>query len=280
MLLTFPATAGRRLLSESPGRRRLAFACLTIAVLGLAIALAFLRSQRTRSLETIAYGGTGPPTLVLLHGYGATAEQWVPFTRTILLPPGGRFVFPQAPEAMYPMAGLAFGRGWWPLDLASHIPPGQSTPDISATRPEGIKSAASLVRDLLRSLSSAPGGPILLGGFSQGAMVSAEVAFLSDEPMSNLTGLILLSGTIVDEQTWERHFARRRGLPVFISHGRRDTILPFEVADRLRTKLTAAGLNVAWVPFDGGHEMPAEVVVRLNKFISDCVRGNREQVAP
>jgi phospholipase/carboxylesterase len=257
-------------------RRRFALICLTIAAAGLAIALTFLPSDRIRSLETIASGGAGPPTLVLLHGYGATAEQWVPFTRTILLPPGGRFVFPQAPGAMYPSAGTAFGRGWWPLDLASHIPPGRSVPDISATRPEGIKLASSLVRDLLRSISSTPGGPILLGGFSQGAMVSAEVAFLSDEPLS---GLILLSGTIVDEETWERHFAGRRGLPVFIAHGRYDTILPFEVADRLRTKLTAAGLDVTWYPFDGGHEMPAEVVVRLNKFITDCIRRNSDQAA-
>ncbi len=249
-------------------------ACLTIAAAGLAIALTLLQRDRARQLETLAYGGTGPPTLVLLHGYGATAEQWVPFTRTILLPPGGRFVFPQAPDAMYPMAGVAFGRGWWPLDLASHIPPGKSVPDISATRPEGIKRASSLVRDLLRDLSSAPGGPILLGGFSQGAMVSAEVAFLSDQPMR---GLILLSGTIVDEENWERHFSRRRGLPVFIAHGRHDRVLPFEVADRMRTKLAAAGLDVTWVPFDGGHEMPAEVVVRLNKFTSDCIRGSSGQ---
>ena len=44
--------------------------------------------------------------------------------------------------------------------------------------------------------------PIVLGGFSQGAMTSAEIAFHSDQ---ELAGLILLSGTTVDEEGWAEH---------------------------------------------------------------------------
>ena len=29
-----------------------------------------------------------------------------------------------------------------------------------------------------------------------------------------------------------------------------------------------AGLRVTWLPFDGGHEMPAEVVTALNTFLA------------
>ena len=63
----------------------------------------------------------------------------------------------------------------------------------------------------------------MLGGFSQGAMVASEVAFRSDTP---LAGLILLSGTTVDEASWRAHYASRRGLPVFVAHGRRDGVWP------------------------------------------------------
>jgi phospholipase/carboxylesterase len=220
--------------------------------------------SRRPELATVVYGGPGPPTLVLLHGYGSSAERWEPFTKTIRWPQGGRFVFPQGPEVFARSDGGLEGRAWWPLDLLSHIPPGQSLPDLSATKPEGLKVAASLVEDLLDRLERSPGGPIVLGGYSQGAMVASEVAFRSDV---ELRALVLLSGTLVDEASWERHFDRRRGTPVFLSHGRADRTLPFAAAERFRSKLEAAGVKVTWVPFDGGHEIPAMVVIELNRFI-------------
>jgi phospholipase/carboxylesterase len=55
---------------------------------------------------------------------------------------------------------------------------------------------------------------------------------------------------------------------VFISHGRRDDILPFAAADRLQQTLRQAGLRVTWYPFEGGHEIPAEVVTGLNQFLA------------
>jgi phospholipase/carboxylesterase len=78
----------------------------------------------------------------------------------------------------------------------------------------------------------------------------------------------------VDERSWESRFNQRRGLPVFIAHGRKDRTLPFEAADRLRQKLEAAGLQVTWFPFDGGHDMPASVVVALNDFLARLPPGS------
>jgi phospholipase/carboxylesterase len=229
--------------------------------------------NRRPELATVVYGGPGPPTLVLLHGYGSSAERWEPFIRTIRWPQGGRFVFPQGPDVAARSDGTSDGRAWWGLDLLSHIPPGQSLPDLSETKPEGLKVAAALVEDLLEGLQRSPGGPIVLGGFSQGAMVASEVAFRSDV---KLRALVLLSGTPVDEASWERHFDRRRGTPVFLSHGRADRTLPFAAAERFRLKLEAAGVKVTWVPFDGGHEIPAAVVIALNSFIDglELARGS------
>jgi predicted esterase len=96
-------------------------------------------------------------------------------------------------------------------------------------------------------------------------MVAAQVAFQSEEPLS---ALILLSGTLVDEPAWKANFARRKGLRVFIAHGRADPTLSFEAADRMRSEMIAAGIEVTWFPFDGGHETPATVVTALNEFLS------------
>ena len=190
----------------------------------------------------------------------------MPFTQTFDWPRPGRFVFPQGPDTVERSAGPAVGRAWWPLDLRGSIPPGGSSPDLSHTRPRGLKPAADEVVLLLENLSRTPGGPLVLGGFSQGAMVASEVAYRTDVP---LAGLVLLSGTPVDEEVWKSGYGQRRGLPVFISHGRADPVLPFSGSDRMQHDLAAAGNRVTWVPFDGGHEMPAEVVIALNKFLRE-----------
>jgi phospholipase/carboxylesterase len=96
-------------------------------------------------------------------------------------------------------------------------------------------------------------------------MVACQIAFTSDEP---LAALVILSGTPINERSWRTQMQRRKGLPVFISHGRNDTILPFELAERLKAEMVATGLAVTFIPFDGSHEIPVEVVIALNDFLS------------
>ena len=105
----------------------------------------------------------------------------------------------------------------------------------------------------------------MIGGYSQGAMISANVAFTTDEPLASL---ILFSPSFVNEAGWRAGMPARKGLRVFVSHGRRDDILPFDGSERLAQAMRDAGLRVTWVPFDGGHEIPIEVVTALNRFLA------------
>jgi phospholipase/carboxylesterase len=211
-------------------------------------------------LDSLVQGGDGPPTVVLLHGYGSRAEDWLQFNEQFSFPPNTRVIFPQAP-LRGPFTGQ---RGWWWLNINNNIPEGQRLPDYSNKSPGGIAVAAKLVRDRL----ALERGPIILGGFSQGAMTSAEIAFNSDQ---DLAGLILLGGTTVHEERWAEHFAGRRHLPIFIAHGRSDGVLSFEQMERFQARLKAFGLNVTWLPFDGGHDIPAHVVRAMNEFVSRAV---------
>ena len=212
-------------------------------------------------LNAIVHGGSGPPSLVLLHGYGSRAEDWLQFESKFSLPANTRLVYLQAP-----LRGPSSGRrGWWWLNLNGHIPPGEEFADYSKLHPPGIQAAARKVRTALEDIQQ----PLILGGFSQGAMTSAEVAFHSDQ---DLAGLILLSGTTVDEDGWAEHFAGRRLLPIFIAHGRRDSVLPFERMERFQARLKASGLNVTWLPFDGDHAIPDEVVTEMSAFVRRVVQ--------
>jgi phospholipase/carboxylesterase len=57
-------------------------------------------------------------------------------------------------------------------------------------------------------------------------------------------------------------------VPVFMSHGKGDPVLPFQIADDLHGLLRAAHHEVTWVPFAGGHEIPAPVLSQLHSFLA------------
>ena len=249
---------------------------LAIAALGLRPASSTLVRNQSSRLDTFEVG-TGRLPLILLHGYAAEAREWLPFSQTIAVHDNRRFVFPQAPEETVPPDGPTGKYGWWRLDLGSYRvgTNGHSYPDMHAAQPAGLAKSAAKVRLLIADLHHREPFAttrVILGGFSQGAMIAAEVAFRTAEP---LQAVILLSPTFVDEQRWMEGMPHRKGLPVFISHGRRDDVLPFAASERLAKAMEDAGLKVTWVPFDGVHETPASVVTELNKFLAEVDPGER-----
>jgi len=229
-------------------------------------------NKAPKPLRVVTAGGNGPTTFVLLHGFGSNAERWLPFANAISLHVAkgqgqGHFVFPEGPFATTPPAGPKGGRAWWPLQLDSYIRSPGTLPDMSQASPVGIEDAANRAGALLASLNSGwlhKPKRTILGGFSQGAMVAMET-LLTKAP--KLDALVLLSGTLVNEAKWRTLYAAHKGLPVFIAHGRTDEVLPFALAERMAQQLENAGLKVRWFPFDGGHEIPAEVVDALNRFL-------------
>jgi phospholipase/carboxylesterase len=241
-------------------------AALAVAAVGLRPAQATLVRNASSHLDTWEVGA-GKLPLILLHGYASAPREWLPFSHTILIHRDRRFVFPRAPEETVPPDGPSGARAWWRLELSTYRE-GNALPDLSRAQPPGLVAAAEKVRLLIGDLQHREPFPVdrvMLGGFSQGGMIAAEVAFRTAQP---LEALILLSPTFVDEQQWIEGMSRRKGLPVFISHGRRDDVLPFAASERLQQAMRQAGLRVTWVPFEGVHETPAFVVTELNKFLA------------
>jgi phospholipase/carboxylesterase len=211
-------------------------------------------------------GGGDGPVVVLLHGFGAPGDDLVPLWRVLAAPTGTRFVFPAAPIDLGP--SYLGGRAWWHIDLEERMRRqalGEKR-DLSEV-PEGLDLARgqldALLDDVERTLRP-PTGKMLLGGFSQGAMLALDTALRSTRP---LAGLVLLSGTHIAANEWAARFEARRALPVFMSHGQADEILPFAVSEALRATLNDNGLPVEWISFRGGHGIPASVVDAAGAFV-------------
>ncbi|MGH7260858.1 MAG: alpha/beta hydrolase [Nitrospiraceae bacterium] len=210
-------------------------------------------------------GGGDGPVVVLLHGWGAPGDDLVPLGQEIDAPRGTRFVFPEAPLSL--QMGFGDSRGWWMLDIEKRqreIAAGRAR-DLSREVPKGLAEARAKVIALLDELERRAGArQIVLGGFSQGAMLACDVALRTGTP---LAGLVLLSGTLLAADEWTPLMPKRKGLKVFQSHGSADPLLPYFIAEQLRDVLKQGGLSVDWVSFRGGHEIPGTVLDRLGAFL-------------
>lgn len=210
-------------------------------------------------------GGGAGPVVVLLHGWGAPGDDLVPLGSEIDAPTGTRFVFPEAPLTL--QMGFGESRGWWMLDIERRqreIAAGR-TRDLSREVPKGLAEARAKVIALLDELEHRLGTKqIILGGFSQGAMLACDVALHSGKPVA---GLVMLSGTLLAADEWTSLMPKRKGLKVFQSHGSLDPLLPSSMAEQLRDLLAQAGLSVEWIGFRGGHEIPGIVLDKLGGFL-------------
>lgn len=215
-------------------------------------------------------GGGSGPVVVLMHGYGAPGTDLVPLWRELRVPHDVRFVFPEAPVE------LGFGgRAWWPIDmqrLQERFSPG-AVDRLTAEVPPGVSEARDALVELLDALERDHGArpeQIILGGFSQGAMLATDTVLRTARPFG---ALAILSGTIISHPEWQPLLAARHGLRVLQSHGRADPVLPFAVAEQLRSELSGAGLNVEFVPFNGGHGIGGSVLDALGTLIGRVAAG-------
>ncbi len=217
------------------------------------------------AVQIVGDADTTGPVVVLLHGFGAAGNDLVPLGRAISAPAGTRFVFPEAPVGLGREYGG--GRAWWMINMEERVRRlALGLHDIDRI-PEGLDEARAKVEGLLDEVEATlrpPPGKLVLGGFSQGAMLSLDVALRSSR---TLAGLVLMSGTHIAANEWAPRFEARRGLPVFMSHGEGDDLLPFSVSEALRDTLRAHGIPVEWVPFRGGHGIPPNVVFGAAAFL-------------
>jgi len=201
--------------------------------------------------------------VVLLHGFGAPGDDLVSLAQELPLSPGTRYVFPEAP------IDLGGGRAWWNIDWQERARYERSNDAAGYAQlvPPGLEAAELALNALLDHLEKkwhvAP-NQIVLGGFSQGSMLAVAVAARrAHKPRF----LVILSGALVAAPHWIPQAPSLKGLPVFESHGTVDPTLPLAQAELLRDQLGAAGAQVAWMTFRGGHGIPREVLDALRTFL-------------
>ncbi|AKQ68875.1 phospholipase/carboxylesterase family protein [Myxococcus hansupus] len=223
-------------------------------------------------VDALPEGATPDLVVILSHGLGAPATDLVPMGPELMalqpvLAQRVRFVFPGAP-----LAYAYGGRAWFPLPDAVMRGEQRDWEAFARDVPPGMPAARRALMSVVDAVSASmklPYGRIVLGGFSQGGMMSTDVALRLDEPIA---GLAILSGTLTSEPEWRKRAEGRKGLPVFQAHGRMDPLLPLPTAERLRDMFVASGLTVDFHAYDMPHAIVSEELEALAAFLAARVK--------
>lgn len=210
--------------------------------------------------------GSTDAAVVMLHGYGADMNDLAPL-RDYLDPQGlWHWYFPNGPVRV-PFGGMWEGRAWFPIDMAElerAMQENRHRHFADKRPPEFVASLDVIAAELVELRQRHPS--IVLGGFSQGAMMASHLA-----ARVGATALVILSGTLIDRAGLEAS-PPTAAVPFFQSHGDSDPLLSLAQAKDLYQVLEQKGWSGLWAPFRGGHEIPAPILKTLSHFLMQVLK--------
>jgi len=204
------------------------------------------------------------PVVVMLHGWGGDeCAMWL-FKRVV--PAMAAIITPRAPIE------LEHGSFIWFDYLDSGRQPDSESLHGSLTKLEHFITALPDVYPI------DPDRLVLLG-FSQGAAISNSLVLTQSR--QNIAGLVSLSSFTPDLPELTDQADSLNGLPVFITHGVRDEIIPVERAQTTRDLYTRLGADVTYREYSTGHKVHTDGLKALGQWLRDILceptRGNYDQ---
>jgi phospholipase/carboxylesterase len=201
------------------------------------------------SLRALERPAAGEPegALVLLHGRGADEQDLFPLLDA--LDPMQRLhgYTPRAPLTLPPG-----GAHWYMVPRVGYPDPG--------TFAEGFGALTEWFDAL-----PFPAERIVLGGFSQGAVMSYALGLGKGRPRTE--ALLAISGFMPTVEGWapdlEPPFQ-----PVGIVHGTHDPVIPVEFARQARSRLDAAGAGVLYREFPIEHWIDPQEIALLRTLVA------------
>jgi len=201
----------------------------------------------TLAFEERPAAGEALGALVLIHGRGANEHDLVPLLDA--LDPERRLdgFCPRGPLSLPPG-----GAHWYAVPRVGHPDP--------ETFAAGYAAAGAFVDGL-------PYERIVLGGFSQGAVMALSVGLGRGRPAP--AAVIAFSGFLPAVEGWS--LGDGPWPPIAIGHGAYDPVIPVELGRRARDELVAAGAVVLWQESPLDHAIDPGFVRELQPWVRAAV---------
>jgi phospholipase/carboxylesterase len=189
---------------------------------------------------------------IFVHGRSQSPEEMEAAVIRRLSAPDVAFALPRAE-----------GKSWYNARAVDPLTP--------ATREELAVSLGGLARVIADLRSRAPGLPLVLAGFSQGACLSLEHAFTgraAPEAVVAFTGCRV--GVVSDDCPANLP----SGLPVYLSAGSADPWIPVQAFAETAAALGQAEANLRCDVFPGRpHEVSVPEIALLDNLLTDLAQG-------
>lgn len=202
--------------------------------------------------------GAGPhPTIIAMHGYGASSLDLIGLAPYIA---DGKFmvICPQGPIEV--PIGPTRGYGWFPIRIGG-------SPDREAIEAAG-KSVARFVDSAIERYPVDHRKLVVLG-FSQGGYMAYTLAMANPARYAALVALSTWFPPDLKDAATDRAALER--LPTMVQHGRGDEMIEIARARTSVENLRELRVPVTFREYDCGHEITAEGLEDLAKFLTSKV---------
>ncbi|WVQ93102.1 hypothetical protein IAU59_000166 [Kwoniella sp. CBS 9459] len=162
-------------------------------------------------------------TIIFLHGLGDSGQGWLPVAKMLWSSfPNVKWILPHAPSIPITLNGGMRMPGWFDLSSLDNLT------DSRYDDEKGILSSIAAVDDLIQKEIDAgiPENKIILGGFSQGGVVSILTALTSKRKLGGVIGLS--TWVAINHKVEELKSAHAAETPIFWGHGTADPVVNYE----------------------------------------------------
>lgn len=112
---------------------------------------------------------------------------------------------------------------------------------------------------------------IFLFGFSQGCLISADIALNYPKPLGGVVGI---SGYFHFFPQWRKHLPKKAvKTPWLMTHGYRDDVLSIDETRFGVGKLKEAGLDVEWVELDKKHTLEEDEYPIIRRWVREKLKS-------
>ncbi|ORY41750.1 acyl-protein thioesterase 1 [Leucosporidium creatinivorum] len=218
--------------------------------------------SKTMIVEAV---GKHTATIIFSHGLGDTAAGWYPLARSLAAKPQFshiKFVLPTAPTQPVTLNGGMRSTSWF--DIKSLTPGGPDPEDE-----QGLLASVRTIQGLISKETDAgiPASRVVVGGFSQGAVIALLTGSTSE---FKLGGLISLSGFLaLSNKIKSMQVDHAPKYPVFWGHGTGDQVVRYSWGKMSVEKLREIGWkNIQFESYEGmPHSFCDEEQDDLEKWI-------------
>jgi phospholipase/carboxylesterase len=209
--------------------------------------------------------GPAPRAAVLwLHGLGADGHDFEPIVPELDLSPTlpVRFVFPHAPMRPVTINHGMVMRAWYDVREDG----GERREDEAGVRASQQLIEALIAREQSRGVAA---HRLVLAGFSQGGAMALHTGLRHPD---HLAGILALSCflPLADKLAGEASPANR-DVPIFLTHGTQDAVIPIGRARRARTVLESLGYRVEWREYPMPHAVCPEEIADIGRWFHEIL---------